>query len=183
MHAGALHKSIGPRGHARFASGNPLERGSLCAPATFVMDSRCTVLLVDDSGDDAFLFERALLAVGRLFRVVHVPDTTSASLYLKGDPPYENQREHPAPDLIVCDSVLGHESGVDLLEWVRVHPRFKHIPFVILSGGSSPEQNARASALGVTALYAKPPSFDELIETVRKLLQNAPKRCHNLNSE
>jgi CheY-like chemotaxis protein len=147
------------------------------------MDSQCTVLLVDDSEDDAFLFERAILALGRLFRVVHVPDTTSASLYLKGDPPYENQPERPTPDLIVCDSVLGQENGVDLLEWVRVHPRFKHIPFVILSGGSSPEQNARASALGVTALYSKPPSFDELIETVRALLQNAPRRCHSSNPE
>jgi CheY-like chemotaxis protein len=141
------------------------------------------VLLVDDSGDDAFLFGRALKAVGKLFELIHVPDATSASLYLKGDPPYEDHSKHPPPDLIVCDSVLGHESGVDLLEWVRMHPKFKNIPFVILSGGTSPAQNARASALGVTALFPKPPSFDELIETVGKLMESGPPRCREFHPE
>ena len=115
------------------------------------MLSKCTVLLVDDSQEDAFLFKRALDIIGLRSEVVHLPDATAASLYLKREPPYDDSIHYPPPDLIVCDSVLGHESGVDLLEWVRVHPRFKELPFVILSGGKSPEQIGRAAALGVSA--------------------------------
>ena len=147
------------------------------------MVSKCTVLLVDDSSDDAFFFKRALNVIGLLFEVIHLPDATSASLYLKGEPPYDDAARYPRPDLIVCDSVLGHESGVDLLEWVRVHPRFKELPFVILSGGTSPEQIARATALGVSAVFAKPASFFELVETIRNILKTGPPKCYALKPE
>jgi len=146
------------------------------------MAQKCTVLLVDDSEEDAFFFKRALNVIGLFFHIIHLPDATRASLYLKREPPYDDPARHPPPDLIVCDSVLGHESGVDLLEWVRVHPQFKELPFVILSGGSSPAQLARAAQLGVSAVFAKPSSFTELVETIRKVVQSGPPDCHSNKS-
>jgi CheY-like chemotaxis protein len=141
------------------------------------MGPECTILLVDDSDDDAFFFRCALKALQNGSKLIHVHDATAASLYLKREPPYGNGAEFPPPDMIVADSALGTESGVDLLEWVRVHPKFQKLPFVILSGGIMPMLEKRAADLKVTAVFSKPVAFTDLLGTIRQLLQIGPEAC------
>jgi CheY-like chemotaxis protein len=126
---------------------------------------------VDDSEDDVLLFRRALHSSGFVGNVVTFETVTDASVFLKQEGLHENA---PRPDIIVSDSVVDHESGLDLLEWVRVHPRFKEIPFVMLTGNTNPMVAQRARQLGATSVFQKPATFEELVKTTGAILENAP---------
>jgi len=132
------------------------------------MGQNSTILLVDDTENDVLLFRRALHSLGYEGSVVVFDSVTRASVYLKQEGPHENAAR---PTLIVSDSVVDHESGVDLLEWVRVHPRFKDIPFVILTGNADPTIIQRSLQLGATAVFQKPTDFADLVATARELLE------------
>jgi CheY-like chemotaxis protein len=126
-----------------------------------------TILLVDDSEDDALLFRRALQSNGFTGDVITFDTVTDASVFLKQEGPHENAAR---PDLIISDSVVDHESGLDLLEWVRVHPRFKDIPFVMLTGNANPTIVQRATQLGATSVFQKAATFEQLVTTAGEIL-------------
>jgi CheY-like chemotaxis protein len=138
--------------------------------------SQPTILLVDDSEDDILLFRRALQSNGFAGKMVTFDTATGASLYLKQEGPHQDAER---PDLIVSDSVVDHESGLDLLEWVRVHPRFKEIPFVMLTGSADPGVIQRALQLGATSVFKKPVTFDQLVGTASEILQSAKPSSKN----
>ena len=127
-----------------------------------------TILLVDDSEDDALLFRRAVHLHGFAGDVITFGTVTEASVFLKQEGPHDRAVR---PDLIVSDSVVDHESGLDLLEWVRVHPRFKDIPFVMLTGNANPTIVQRATQLGATSVFQKAATFEELISTAGQILE------------
>ena len=122
---------------------------------------------MEDSPKDAILFRRAVNRINSDAAVSHVVDATAASVFLKQDGAYPDA---PRPDIIVCDSILNSESGVDLLEWVRVHPRFKDLPFVVLSGSSEPALQSRLTELGASAFFQKPADTEVFREVVRQIL-------------
>ena len=129
------------------------------------------ILLVEDSANDAILFKRAVRRMAPEAVVSHVVDATAASVYLKQDGMYPDA---PRPDIIVCDSILNSESGLDLLRWVRTHPRFRKLPFVVLSGGTSPELQSKLAELTATAFFQKPADTTSFRETVRQILLHVP---------
>ena len=133
-----------------------------------------TILLVDDSEDDALLFRRALHSNGFTGDLITFDTVTDASVYLKQEGPHEKAAR---PDLIISDSVVDHESGLDLLEWVRVHPRFKDIPFVMLTGNANPTIVQRATQLGATSVFQKAATFEELVTTAGSIME-----CGKLHS-
>jgi CheY-like chemotaxis protein len=128
-----------------------------------------TILLVDDSEDDALLFRRALHSNGFKGDVITFDTVTDASVFLKQEGPHQIAVR---PDLIISDSVVDHESGLDLLEWVRVHPRFKDIPFVMLTGNANPTIVQRATQLGATSVFQKAATFEELVTTAASILDH-----------
>ena len=116
------------------------------------------------------VFRRALQSNGFQGEIATFGTDTEASLYLKQEGPYESAKR---PNIIVSDSVVDHESGLDLLGWVRVHPRFKSIPFVMLTGSSDPGVLRRSVELGATSVFKKPLTFDQLVTTAKKILEFA----------
>ena len=127
--------------------------------------------MVEDNPNDASLFRRAVGRINPDATVSHVADATAASVFLKQDGIYPDA---PRPDIIVCDSILNSESGLDLLEWVRVHPRFRDLPFVVLSGSSDPALQTRLTELGASAFFQKPADTEVFREVIRQLLLHVP---------
>src|SRR5687767_13768479 len=132
------------------------------------MNPKPTILLVDDTEADVLLFRSAVESIGFSGDIVTFDTVTAASVFLKQEGPYENA---PRPQLIVSDSVVDHESGLDLLEWVRVHRRFRDIPFVMLTGNSNPTILQKAEQLGATCVFEKPTDYGDLAETARQILE------------
>ncbi|HWN94876.1 MAG TPA: response regulator [Methylomirabilota bacterium] len=166
-----------------FALISPMLRSGGTKPKErFFIKREIHILLVEDSSNDAVLFRTAVGRINPDATISHVVDATSASVFLKQDGAYPDA---PRPDIIVCDSILNSESGVDLLEWVRVHPRFQDLPFVVLSGGSDPALRSRLTELGATAFFQKPAdtgsfakSSGRFFRTLTRVEASPRARCH-----
>jgi CheY-like chemotaxis protein len=141
------------------------------------MNLHCTILLVDDNEDDAFLVWRALAKIGfdGMFR--RVSDAASARAYLEGSGPFEDRDYNPAPQLVLSDSHLGTSSGLELLQWTRQEPQLREVPFILFSSSLSPEEAQTAVANGATAYFVKPAQFEKTIEQLREIVSHMPERC------
>jgi len=75
------------------------------------------------------------------------------------------------PELIVADVVMPGMSGVELMEAVRAHPDWRHIPFVFISAAASPKTREQIQAMGNDLFLAKPFSAEELKRAVEARLR------------
>lgn len=141
------------------------------------MNPHCTILLVDDDEDDAFLVRRALEKIGfdGMFR--RVPDADSARAYLEGKAPFEDREYNPVPQLVLSDSHLGNSSGLQLLQWTRHEPQFQEVPFILFSHSLSPDEANAALENGATAYFVKPAAFEKTVEQIREIVSHMPERC------
>ncbi len=72
----------------------------------------------------------------------------------------------PYPKLIILDKHVPIGSGVEVLKELKVHPVYKKLPIVIVSGTALPYEVAECYALGVNSYITKP-STDAL--TAKKI--------------
>ena len=124
--------------------------------------SESPLLLVEDDASDELLFERALARSGGGVPLAVARDAEEARAYLGGP--------GPAPALIVLDLVLRRGSGIEVLEWLRRQPALESIPVIVLTSSRDPSDLARALALGVDRLEAKPSGFPGLRAIVERIL-------------
>lgn len=73
-------------------------------------------------------------------------------------------------DLIVTDINMPDINGLELINFVRNNPRYKHLPIIIVSTERSEEDKRRGMALGATAYVTKPFKSFELQEIIKKTL-------------
>ena len=103
-----------------------------------------TVLLVDDNSDDALLIRR-LLESRKAYRVFYAKD---------GEEGLSMARQK-IPDLIVADLTMPGIDGFGLVEELKLDPRTRHIPVVIVSAKDiTPEERQRLNG-HIEAVYQK----------------------------
>lgn len=124
-------------------------------------DKQLEVLLVEDSPEDVFFFERALKRSGRgnEVKLSIVTDGGMAVEFL--------ERNGYRPDLIFLDLKLPRLSGFDVLRWIRQQDFSPSLRVIVLSGSSHEKDQALASELGAVDYVVKPISP----QTLAKLLQ------------
>src|SRR5688572_24234397 len=104
------------------------------------MSAPATVLLVEDSADDAFLFVRAIKRTSLPLHVHTVLDGGEAITYLKAEPPYEDRAKFPFPRFIITDNRTKGMSGMELVEWISKQKACRGVPVVVLGGSDAPEE-------------------------------------------
>ena len=75
------------------------------------------------------------------------------------------------PDLILLDIEMPNYNGLDFHECLRVTERGRNIPIIYLSGTGTPPNRRDAFRLGARAFVAKPYDVDELLATIRGVLE------------
>jgi len=78
--------------------------------------------------------------------------------------------EKQRADLLLLDLLMPQVSGFDILKAVRAHPKFKHLPVIILTSSSDKQDKLAALDLGATDFLAKPVDPSELLLRVRNTL-------------
>ena len=78
--------------------------------------------------------------------------------------------EKVMPDMLLLDLVMPELSGFEVLKQVREHPKFKHLPVIILTSSTDTSNKLRALDLGATDFLAKPVDQSELRLRVRNTL-------------
>ncbi|MBW4597951.1 MAG: response regulator [Brasilonema angustatum HA4187-MV1] len=125
-----------------------------------------TILLVEDEPDAQSLiltsFEFANLPLS--FQVVE--NGQEALNYLSGKQPYADRECYPLPVMIMTNISLPYMSGFDLLEWVKQHPKLRHLPVMVISVSDDPDDLVQAAKLGACSYFVKTSSYDDLIDIV-----------------
>ena len=112
-----------------------------------------TVLLVEDSDDDAFFFRRTLQKSGATCEICHVCNGAEAVDYLKNISLSEKQ---DFPHAIFLDLKMPLLNGFEVLEWMRTQSFPAYMQVIVLSGSEHQEDKERASRLGAVDYLVKP---------------------------
>ena len=76
------------------------------------------------------------------------------------------------PDLLVLDVIMSWIDGFELCRALKRNDRFKHIPIVIVTGKSEPEDVEAGFAAGATDYFTKPLNLRKFCQRVREILES-----------
>ena len=128
-----------------------------------------TILVAEDSPDDAKLLEFAIRRAGLENPVRFVADGYEAIEYLQGKGKFGDRREHPFPRVIISDLKMPRLNGLELLDWLHQHPECKVLPTVLMSGSGLEKDIEKAYQLGANSYFQKPGTLEELTSLMRTL--------------
>jgi CheY-like chemotaxis protein len=134
-------------------------------------ETRHTILLIEDSENDALLMQRALRK-SAITDCVHIAKSGKEAIeYLKGVGPFSNREEFPLPQLILLDLQMPEMHGLKVLEWIRSQPEFRSTVVIVLSSSRLTGDIQLAYKLGSNSYLVKPPTLEMLYQTVAAIAQ------------
>ena len=110
------------------------------------------VLLVEDSPDDAYFFQRQLGKLPKHYSLRHVSDG-KAAVDLIGE---SYSRRAKLPHAVFLDLKMPVMNGFEVLEWVQEQPFSDALKITVLSGSDQQGDRDRASELGASGYLVKP---------------------------
>lgn len=134
------------------------------------MTRKLRVLLVDDDYDDRLLFASALEESGMQIDLFEAATGYAAIDFLLGQPPYDDRKAFPFPDLMLLDLKMPGMDGFSVLKHMRAEGATKSLPIFVFSSSNLPSDVRRAYALGVNGYHPKPASFLDLVALLRTVL-------------
>ncbi|MBI5933486.1 MAG: pyridoxal-phosphate dependent enzyme [Chloroflexi bacterium] len=123
---------------------SPAPREGLQAALENLDEKATTVLLVDDNPDDAHLIRR-MLEARKTYRVYHAKDGWEGLAMAR----------QKLPDLIVSDLTMPGIDGFGLVEELKLDPRTKNIPVVVVSAKDITKEERERLNGHIEALYQK----------------------------
>ncbi len=123
-----------------------------------------TVLVVEDFADNRFMLRRLLEMSG--YRVVEAVDGREAV----------EKAGSERPDLILMDLSLPRLDGLDATRCIRELSGLDKIPIVAVSAHDTNDFHTEALAAGCNEYVTKPIDFDELENTLKRLLATSDMR-------
>ncbi len=124
------------------------------------------ILLVEDSDEDAALFQIALKQADVTNQVIRVKSGEEAVAYLEGMEPFSGQL-HPRPGVLILDLKLPGISGFAVLEWLKMQAQLQGILVIVASGYQELREVRRAYASGARSFLIKPVNELEIRNMVR----------------
>lgn len=121
-----------------------------------------SIVLIDDDMDDREIFETACRSIDPSIDVTGFENGEQAMQSLLN--------MSPLPDLIFLDLNMPRLNGIDVLEAIRSHIRFKEVPVVVYTTSFDMKVKNRCSELGAAEVIEKPNSFDALCQKLESLL-------------
>src|SRR5215210_840805 len=132
-----------------------------------------TILLIEDSEDDVFIFQRAARQA-RLSNRVHVAnDAEAAMAYLEGGGEFADRSAHPLPFLAFLDLKLPRISGLELLDWIRAQRDLDAISVVALTSSAEERDVLEAYKRGARSYIVKPPTAESISAILHALRLSA----------
>jgi two-component system, chemotaxis family, response regulator Rcp1 len=122
------------------------------------------ILMVEDNPRDARLAEEALKDSKVKNNLYHVKDGMSAMRFLYREAEYAHA---PHPDLVLLDLNLPRKDGREVLEEIKVDPKLRLIPVVVLTTSVAERDLVRTYGLHANAYVVKPIDLDQFVEVVR----------------
>ena len=119
-----------------------------------IPERQWTVLLVDDSEDDRYLFSYSFRGAGIQGHIRECEDGDEAIETLQHAS--GSSGGDPWPDVMFLDLKMPRRDGFEVLKWVREAGLGGSLDIYILSGSNEPADVQRAQALGASEYITKP---------------------------
>jgi len=81
--------------------------------------------------------------------------------------------EHNMPDIVLMELMLSEGNGLNLIHFVRKHPKGTNIPIVVVSSSTGGYQMGQAIDAGADMVLTKPVGIDELLRGMSKVVPSA----------
>lgn len=121
------------------------------------------ILMVEDNPGDARLTREALKESKICNNLHHVVDGVEAMAFLKKEGSY---KDVPTPDIIFLDLNLPRKDGRQVLAELKVIPRLKHIPVVVLTTSEAEQDVVKSYELHANCYITKPVDLDKFVEII-----------------
>lgn len=126
------------------------------------MKNKFNILLAEDNPIDTKLFHLALERnEPRNVEIREVVDGMEVLDYLQGKGRFADRFHFPFPNLLILDLKMPQMDGLQVLAWLRKHPKFSHLNTIVLSGSGLQEDVTEAYHLCVNSYFKKPTDFDQ----------------------
>jgi two-component system, response regulator len=129
------------------------------------------VLLVEDNPDDAEFTLRALRKANVALRVAHVDDGVKTLEFVFGTGAYAERASAALPRLMLLDLKLPRVDGLEVLRRVKLDPRTRAMPVVVLTSSREERDIEEAYRLGTNSYIVKPVEYAELITKLSDLVR------------
>ena len=137
-------------------------------------ETQKSIVLVEDDIHHAMLIEIFIKDSGCSYPIHHFLTGEDVLAYLI---PRGNQKEKNAAiqaiektSLIILDLKLSGMPGTEVLQTLKEDIRIKHIPIMVLSTSSHPQDLEFCYSHGVTAYLVKPGQFEQFQDTIQKAI-------------
>ncbi len=134
--------------------------------------TKASLLLVEDSEDDAYFFQRALQKSGVTCDIRRVTNGAEAIDFLQKASQSDIQA---LPRIIFLDLKMPVLNGFEVLDWLRTQTFAAPIPVIVLSGSEHPYDKERAARLGAADYLVKPVTTSDFDRFLRDICPAAAK--------
>jgi CheY-like chemotaxis protein len=135
-------------------------------------DSRPPIILIaEDDPDDRQWIKEALIETHMPADVRFVEDGEELMDFLYHRGKYKTTSTLSYPGLILLDLNMPRKDGREALKEIKVDPRLRHVPVIILTTSKSEEDIFRTYNLGANSVILKPVTYSGLIDIMRSLTQ------------
>lgn len=135
-----------------------------------------TIFIADDDADDQLLFRQALQDVAPHIRLEASKDGNELLSLL----------QNFKPDLLFLDLDMPSKNGLECLKAIRSNPVFSDMYIIVFSSTTRPANIEVAYEMGADLFFAKPSFYQELVQTLKTLVElnwNDPKAVNGLKSK
>jgi CheY-like chemotaxis protein len=132
-------------------------------------DSLPDILLVEDEPGDVEMTVRAFKSACLTNNVQIVRDGAEALDFLFCTGTYAHRKMENLPQVILLDLNLPKISGLEVLRRIKLDPRTRNIPVVVLTASERNRDIEESRRLGVESYIVKPVSFKNLSEVTPQL--------------
>jgi len=122
-----------------------------------------TVLHIDDSADDLFLFKKACSQAAASFHLQLMSGGKDALSYLQGAGQYSDRSKFPRADFILLDLKMPVPDGFSVLRSVRERSELNPITICIFTSSFQYEDIQETYANGADCFLTKPAAFESLV--------------------
>ena len=127
------------------------------------------ILLVEDSDDDALLFNRVVNRADLNIQMRRVRNGQEAIDYLLGIGAFRDREENPLPDVVILDLKMPVCDGFDFLAWKRTRPALLCLPTIVMTSSQFDNDIRRSYELGAHSYVMKVKATDTLQDRVEAL--------------
>ncbi|MBE9228628.1 response regulator [Phormidium sp. LEGE 05292] len=128
-------------------------------------------LLVEDSDEDFFAFERIFRKLSITQAIYRCSDGEEALDFLYHRGQYSDQKQAPRPSIILLDLNLPGIDGRDVLAQIKQDSDLSIIPVVVFTTSSNPKDVEICYQQGVNSYIIKPINVNKLMRNIQLLME------------